>query len=527
MVAESGEFEGGATDGAADVEGAAARGGVDHFGDGADGEVEGGDGALLPREDFVSGAVVEEQVFVNEAGGFVEIGHGNDWLEMDWGDRGREGSGREAERPPQRKAEGGVRKIERGRTALPTPFPGESGIWLPQSIGSQSVQQVGGGLEVFDEDFGLAAADHADLTDVEVRSFVGGEEDVVVRGVAVFLEEIRGDVAAEMVVAAGGEVTGAEDLFVLDVGSGDGEDLSAEAEFAEDTGHGVGDETIVVGVDGELVAGDEVGADDAAAGDGETTERAVFVFHGEEPFCAGGDEVDLAGGEVSDVGLGAAAEPVAFLGFLAVEDEGGGEDFAGFEGEVDFDGVGFGEGLAEFFGVAADLVVVDGEPAVEDDLIDPVEGGSAEVVFFGHRGEWGGGAVGGDAENDVVFRVDIGFETEFVACGVDAEVFEVEVAAVGHAVGEHFAAGETEYLHDPVEEWLLEIFAGAALDGELVVGEEAVILHEGRVREVDEDTDAAVQSRFEDGAEETFEGERGEFAFGRGEGEGLEGDAHD
>ena len=75
MVAESGEFEGGATDGAADVEGAAARGGVDHFGDGADGEVEGGDGALLPREDFVSGAVVEEQVFVNEARGFVEVGH--------------------------------------------------------------------------------------------------------------------------------------------------------------------------------------------------------------------------------------------------------------------------------------------------------------------------------------------------------------------------------------------------------------------------------------------------------------------
>ena len=420
-----------------------------------------------------------------------------------------------------------MRKIERGRTALPTPFPGESGIQLPQSIGSQSIQQVCGGLEVFDEDLGLVAADHADLTDIEVRGFVRCEEDVVVGGVPVFLEEVRGDVAAEMVVAAGGEVAGAEDLFVLDVGSGDGENLGAEAEFAEDTGHGVGGETGVVGVDGGLVPGDEVGADDAAAGDGETAERAVFVFHGEETLGAGGDEVDLSGGEVGDVRLGAAAEPVAFLGFLAVEDEGGGEDFAGFEGEVDFDGVGFGEGLAEFFGVAADLVVVDGEPAVEDDLIDPVEGGAAEVVFLGHRGERGGGAVGGDAEDDVVFCVDVGFETEFIACGVDAEVFEVEVAAVGHAVGEHFAAGEAEDLHDPVEEWLLEVFAGAALDGELVVGEEAVVLHEGRVREVDEDTDAAVESRFEDGAEETFEGERGEFAFGRGEGEGLEGDAHD
>jgi hypothetical protein len=61
----------------------------------------------------------------------------------------------------------------------------------------------------------------------------------------------------------------------------------------------------------------------------------------------------------------------------------------------------------------------------------------------------------------------------------------------------------------------------------LVVGEERVVLHEGRVWEVDEDTDAAVESRFEHGAEETFEGERGEFAFGWGEGERLEGDAHD
>ncbi len=100
MVAESGEFEGGATDGAADVEGTAARGGVDHFGDGADGEVEGGDGALLPWEDFVRGAVVEEEVFVNEARGFVEIGHGIDWLEMDGRDCGAGGVGEGSRTPP-------------------------------------------------------------------------------------------------------------------------------------------------------------------------------------------------------------------------------------------------------------------------------------------------------------------------------------------------------------------------------------------------------------------------------------------
>lgn len=67
FAAEAGEFEGRTTDGAADVEGAGAGRCIRHFRDGAEGEVEGGDGPLRPREDFVRGSVVEEEVFVNEA----------------------------------------------------------------------------------------------------------------------------------------------------------------------------------------------------------------------------------------------------------------------------------------------------------------------------------------------------------------------------------------------------------------------------------------------------------------------------
>jgi hypothetical protein len=70
------------------------------------------------------------------------------------------------------------------------------------------------------------------------------------------------------------------------------------------------------------------------------------------------------------------------------------------------------------------------------------------------------------------------------------------------------------------------VFVGAALDGEFRVLEEAVVLHEGRSREVDEHTDAAVLGGFEDAAEETFERERGEGPFGGVEGEIFQRETH-
>ena len=92
---------------------------------------------------------------------------------------------------------------------------------------------------MFDEDLLLAAAVHADLLDVEVWRLVRGEEDVVMSGVLVALELGGRDVTAEVVITAGGEVAGAEDFFILDVGTGYGEDLRTKAELAEHTGHWV------------------------------------------------------------------------------------------------------------------------------------------------------------------------------------------------------------------------------------------------------------------------------------------------
>lgn len=207
----------------------------------------------------------------------------------------------------------------------------------------------------------LVAALHAYLFEVEVGGFVWGEEDVVVGGVFMFFEHGGDDVTAEMVIAARGEVASAEDFFVLDVCVGNGQDLGAEAEFAESSRHGVVGEASVVGIDGGLIAFDEGGFENVAVLHVEDAESSVFVLHRELSTSVGGDEIDFASGEVGDVGSFSLAEAVRFLGFLGVETEPSGEDASVFELEIDFDFIGFGECEAEAFGVGGDFVVIDGE----------------------------------------------------------------------------------------------------------------------------------------------------------------------
>jgi SOS-response transcriptional repressor LexA len=68
---------------------------------------------------------------------------------------------------------------------------------------------------------------------------VRGEKDVVVRGVRVLLEHRGHDVAAEVIVAPGGEVAGAEHFLVLNISARHGQNLCTEAEFTERAGHRV------------------------------------------------------------------------------------------------------------------------------------------------------------------------------------------------------------------------------------------------------------------------------------------------
>ena len=262
-----------------------------------------------------------------------------------------------------------------------------AGLWDGSAFGSQRIHKIARGTEVLDENFALVAALHADLADIEIRSLVGSEENVVVGRVFVLLEHLRDDVTAEMVIAAGGEMAGAEDFFVLDVSAGNREHLRAETEFTERAGHRIVLQTRVVGVDGRLISRDERGGNDAAVGDFEHTEGAVLVFHRELAAGVVRDEIHFTGRQVRDIRRLAVAEAVGLLGFLIREAEPCGEHAAVFEGEVDFNRVRLRQRGAEFFRVAGNLVVIHGEAGVKNDVIQTMERRAAEAMDLALRGQ--------------------------------------------------------------------------------------------------------------------------------------------
>ena len=86
-------------------------------------------------------------------------------------------------------------------------------------FGSQSIEQILGGLEVLDQDGGHPIAMHASLFDVKIRRLVRCEQDIIVRRILMPLELIWRDVSTEMIVTSGGKMAGAEHLLILDVSS--------------------------------------------------------------------------------------------------------------------------------------------------------------------------------------------------------------------------------------------------------------------------------------------------------------------
>lgn len=373
------------------------------------------------------------------------------------------------------------------------------------SVG-EGLPEVLGWLEAAEDHGGGGVPDHACFGDDDFGGFLGGEEDVVVGGVSRGGEFLRGEISAEVVAAAGSDVERAENFLVLDIAAGGREELGSEAQFTEHTGHGVVAEFAVVFGDGVGVAMEENGALDATAGDFHEADRGVGVAVGEGSIGSGGDEVDFPGGEVGDVGFRASAESVAFLGLLSVgEDAQGTGLWQTLDGEVDFEGLGAGQGETQLFGLAADLVVVHGQAGAEDDVVEAMEGGTAEPELFGVGGEWGGGGEGGDAEEDIEARVDVGGEGQTLAGGGIAVVGEVEVAAAGDGVGEQIAADQTELLEHALTQALVEDVVGVALDLEGWVGEEGEIAYVLRVGEIDEEADALAGGGGEDGGEQSGE----------------------
>ena len=175
--------------------------------------------------------------------------------------------------------------------------------------------------------------------------------------------------------------------------------------------------------------------------------------------------------------------------------------------EVDLERVGAGHRQAQLLGLAADLVVVHGQPGAEDDGVDPVQRRPAKSELLRERRERRGGRVGRDAEENVEVRINVFREADLASLGSPGGVGQVQVAAAGDLVGEHLPAAKTQFRQDPVLQALVEHVVRVTLNGQrgvLQKGESCDLL---RIRQVDQDADALARFGFEHGLEQSRKAE--------------------
>ena len=227
-------------------------------------------------------------------------------------------------------------------------------------------------------------------------------------------------------------------------------------------------------------------------------------------MAAGRHEVHLAGGEVGDVRLVGEADAVALLRLLpsALEPK---RVRVVNERKVNFEMVGPRQREAQFFGVAADLVIVHRQAAAEDDVVHAVQRRPAKAVPLGQGGQRRGGGVGRDAEDDVVAGINLALEAHFPAVRRDGAVRQVEVAAAGFLVGEKLASNQAKLGHHAVVQRLVKRVMRVALDGESLVAEERPAIGQAEFGQVDENADTLARSGAERVAQQASETERGEM----------------
>ena len=158
--------------------------------------------------------------------------------------------------------------------------------------------------------------------------------------------------------------------------------------------------------------------------------------------------------------------------------------------EIDLKVIGAGQAEPQFFGVAADFVVIDGKAGAQNNVIQPVQRRAAKSVFFGERRQRRGGRIGRDAKNDVVMGINLPLQIQFPPGGVKGRGGQIEVAAAGDLVGEQIAACQLQFRQPAVFQSLIKHIIRVALDGQALVLEEREIRDPARVRQVDENGDA-------------------------------------
>ncbi len=131
--------------------------------------------------------------------------------------------------------------------------------------------------------------------------------------------------------------------------------------------------------------------------------------------------------------------------------------------------------------------------------------GASEAEAFSESGERGGGGVGGDAEDELIFLVDIGGEIDFTAEGIEPDFGEIEVAAACDFVGKQFATREIKFGDGCVVKSLVDGLVGVALDGKIGVFEKGEGLDIAGIFQVDEDANFFPGLWVEDSFEEASE----------------------
>lgn len=140
-----------------------------------------------------------------------------------------------------------------------------------------------------------------------------------------------------------------------------------------------------------------------------------------------------------------------------------------------------------------------------------MHGGATETESFSERSEWSGGGVSGDAEDELIFLVDIGEEIDFSALSIESDFGEIEVATAGDFVGKHFATRELEFSDGGVVEALVNGFVSVTLDGQVGVFEKGEGLDIAGIFQIDKDADFLPRLWVEDSLEEASETKWGEL----------------
>lgn len=100
-------------------------------------------------------------------------------------------------------------------------------------ISGEEALEVGRRLIFLDENGGLAIAVHPSLMEMNLRSFMRCVKNVIVSGVDLFGELIRGKVTPEVIRATRCHMKCSENLFVLNVTPTKGKELCTESELAK------------------------------------------------------------------------------------------------------------------------------------------------------------------------------------------------------------------------------------------------------------------------------------------------------